>query len=80
MLLLGIDIGSSSIKVSLYDAEAGSTLATVQYPELEMDISAPQPGWAEQDPEDWWSYLCQACSQLFSYGHHDSAPFPKGYI
>ncbi len=54
MLFLGIDLGSSSLKLSIYDAEKGITLANVKVPEFEMKINAPQFGWAEQNPEDWW--------------------------
>ncbi len=54
---LGIDIGSSSVKVSLVEAETGKTLATAQSPSSEMKMDAPQVGWAEQDPEMWWSEL-----------------------
>lgn len=52
--LLGLDIGSSSVKAALVDAETGMTVATAQSPDEEMSMSAPQPGWAEQDPEMWW--------------------------
>lgn len=50
MALLGIDIGTSGTKTLLMD-ETGTVLAgaTVEYP-----LSTPRPGWAEQDPEDWW--------------------------
>jgi xylulokinase len=54
MLLLGIDLGSSSVKVSVVDGENGRTLSATSYPSTEMEISAPVPGWAEQDPEEWW--------------------------
>jgi xylulokinase len=54
MLLLGIDLGSSSVKVSVIDGESGRALSSASYPPTEMEISAPSPGWAEQDPEDWW--------------------------
>lgn len=54
MFFLGIDLGSSSVKLSILDAEKGHTLATVKVPEFEMEMKAPQFGWAEQDPEDWW--------------------------
>jgi len=57
MLLLGIDLGSSSVKVSVIDGESGKCLATAFYPEKEMEIIAHQPGWAEQDPEIWWNNL-----------------------
>jgi len=54
MLLLGIDLGSSSVKVSVVDGETGRALSTTSWPPTEMEISAPVPGWAEQNPEDWW--------------------------
>lgn len=54
MLLLGIDLGSSSVKVSVIDGETGRALSSASHPSVEMEISAPKPGWAEQDPETWW--------------------------
>lgn len=54
MFLLGIDIGTSSIKVSIVEAQTGRCVASAQHPEEEAPIIAPQPGWAEQAPEDWW--------------------------
>ncbi len=60
MLLLGIDLGSSSVKASVIDGESGKCLASEFYPKEEMKIIAPQPGWAEQDPEDWWKNLKNA--------------------
>jgi xylulokinase len=54
MLLLGIDLGSSSVKASVIDGESGNCLATAFYPKDEMKIIAKKPGWAEQDPETWW--------------------------
>lgn len=60
MLLLGIDIGTSSIKVAVVDAQTQKTIATAQYPEEEATIHAPHPGWAEQDPELWWAHTQQA--------------------
>lgn len=66
MLLLGYDIGSSSIKASVIDAQSGETLGTAQYPEVEMDMIAHQHGWAEQDPEMWWDYVKKATQKLFA--------------
>lgn len=66
MYLLGYDIGSSSVKAALVDAQTLETLGTVHYPETEMDIIARQAGWAEQDPEIWWEYLQAATKKLFS--------------
>ncbi|MEI6695609.1 MAG: FGGY family carbohydrate kinase [Bacteroidota bacterium] len=57
MTLLGYDIGSSSIKASLIEASTGKCIAKAQYPDTEMKMNAPQPGWAEQAPETWWEYV-----------------------
>jgi xylulokinase len=57
MLLLGIDLGSSSVKASVIDGESGKCLATAFYPKEEMKIIALKPGWAEQDTEIWWTNL-----------------------
>jgi len=57
MLLLGIDIGSSSVKASVIDGETGNCLATAFHPADEMKILALKPGWAEQEPESWLSNL-----------------------
>lgn len=57
MYFLGIDLGSSSIKLSVLDAENGTFTASAKVPEFEMEITAPKFGWAEQNPEDWWENL-----------------------
>ena len=57
MLLLGYDIGSSSVKASIIDAETTSVVASAFQPKQEMLINAPKNGWAEQDPESWWENL-----------------------
>lgn len=66
MLLLGLDIGTSSIKASVVDAANQQCLATTQYPEVESGISSLQPGWAEQSPEMWWRHVQAAILQLHS--------------
>lgn len=60
MLLLGIDVGTSSIKVSVVDAVSKQRLASVSYPEQEVPVNAPQTGWAEQSPDLWWEHVQQA--------------------
>jgi xylulokinase len=55
--LLGLDIGSSSVKVSLIEIASGKSISQAQSPEHEMKINAPQPGWAEQDPALWWEHV-----------------------
>ncbi len=64
MLLLGIDVGTSSVKVSVIDAATTKTIASAQFPETEAAIISKQPGWAEQNPDSWWTYTEQAIRQL----------------
>jgi xylulokinase len=60
MLLLGIDVGTSSIKLSVVNAETQQAVVSVQYPETETGISSLRPGWAEQSPEMWWLHVQEA--------------------
>ena len=62
--LLGIDIGSSSVKCALIHVDSGACVASAYSPSSEMRISSPQPGFAEQDPEMWWTELRNAMSML----------------
>lgn len=57
MYFLGIDVGSSSIKLSVLDADKERIIATVSVPDFEMEINAQKFGWAEQDPDSWWAYV-----------------------
>lgn len=66
MYYLGIDLGSSSVKVALVDATTGKRLASLQEPEEEMDITALQVNWAEQDPNKWWDYICKATKRVIN--------------
>ncbi len=66
MYLLGYDIGSSSVKASLVEAESGICVASAFYPKQEMQITAVQAGWAEQDPEMWWQNLKLATNEVIS--------------
>lgn len=63
-LLLGYDIGTSSIKASVVDAVTGATVASAQYPDTEAPIISPRPGWAEQDPRQWWDSLVAAMQRV----------------
>ena len=62
--LLGIDVGTSACKVAAFDLE-GHVLAQAaeSYPVL-----YPQPGWAEQDPQQWWEAVCRALRRLWESG------------
>ena len=59
-LLLGYDVGSSSVKASLLDADSGKLIASDYSPKQEMKIDSPQSGWAEQHPDIWWLNLVTA--------------------
>ncbi len=56
MYLLGIDVGTSSVKVAVVNAITGDTITTVQYPETETSIKTLEVGWAEQSPDRWWEH------------------------
>ena len=79
MYLLGIDIGTSFIKVSLVEASTQKCIVTVSYPDTENAIISHQNGWAEQSPLIWWEQvqagivkLHQAAKQaLSSYNAND---------
>lgn len=67
MNTIGIDVGSSSVKLALFNAETGICIASVQFPETEeMIIDSPQTGWAEQNPELWWDYVKKGIKYLLS--------------
>ena len=61
---LGIDLGSSSIKASLVEVNTGKSISVVQQPKEEMSITAHKNGWAEQNPNSWWKYICEAIKEL----------------
>ncbi len=65
-LLLGLDLGSSSVKASLLDADTGKSVASKAFPEIEMPMSSPEKGWAEQDPEMWWQYVQQVSKYVLN--------------
>lgn len=63
-LLLGYDVGSSSIKATLMEAETGRVLATATSPEKELEIIAKKFGWAEQHPQIWWENVVAATQKI----------------
>lgn len=66
MYLLGYDIGSSSVKAALVDANTGVCVASDFFPRQEAPIKALKSGWAEQRPDDWWSYLKEATKSVLA--------------
>jgi xylulokinase len=71
MLFLGIDIGSSSTKLSVLDGASGKCVGALSYPESELAIDSPMAGFAEQDPAVWWDCVKQGCAKLFASGTFD---------
>ncbi len=71
MYLLGYDIGSSSVKASLVDAQTGKCMASAFYPKQEAPIIAKQPGWAEQDPSMWLGNLKLATADVLHQSQVD---------
>jgi len=69
--VVGIDIGTTSIRVTIYDAD-GSMLAEGRAPNI---ISHPRPGWAEQEAEEWWRGVCAASQKALQ-----QFPYPREAI
>lgn len=62
--LLGIDIGTSACKVAVFDREGQvKAAANGDYP-----VYYPKEGWAEQNPEEWWSAVCSAIKEVLVKG------------
>jgi xylulokinase len=71
MYLLGIDIGTSSIKVNIVDIHTQKSVTSAQYPEDETPIKSIHTGWAEQAPMDWWHNVQQAILKVNAPGLFD---------
>jgi xylulokinase len=66
LLLLGIDVGTSSVKAALLDPR-GSLYAVGQ---AEYPLHHIRPAWVEQDPDDWWRGTCQAVKEALAKVPH----------
>ncbi len=64
MYYIGFDLGSSSIKVAIVEATTGKKVTIVNEPENEMNITALETNWAEQDPNMWWKYVCKGAKRV----------------
>ena len=69
MYSLGIDIGSSSVKVSLLDIQSGKCVATATNPKTEAPITALRKGWAEQSPDMWWIQILGGIAEITAAGY-----------
>ncbi|TKJ33819.1 MAG: carbohydrate kinase [Planctomycetes bacterium B3_Pla] len=71
-LLLGYDVGSSSVKGTLMDAGTGKVLASATSPDRELEIIAEELGWAEQDPAVWWRHVKIVTQAIGAQGQFDA--------
>lgn len=62
-LLLGIDIGTSACKVAVFD-ESGKVLASASE---SYSLYYPNPGWVEQNPDEWWQAICVATKKITAH-------------
>lgn len=62
--LLGLDIGSSSVKATLLNIDSGKAVSSATSPATELPIEAAKPGWAEQHPDLWWEHVCKAVGDI----------------
>jgi xylulokinase len=65
-VFLGIDIGTSAVKIVIADEQQ----KVVAQASESLQISHPQPLWLEQNPEDWWRATCQAIFSIREQGNH----------
>ena len=68
MYSLGIDVGSSSVKVALLDIGSGKCVVSATNPKSEAPIKSPEKGFAEQDPQSWWGYMCDGIKEMAAEG------------
>lgn len=69
MNYLGIDLGTSSVKIIIMDDE-GKVIASES---KEYPVFYPEAGWAEQNPEDWWNATKDGIKKLIEKSHIDSS-------
>ena len=65
-LLLGVDIGTSACKVAVFNRE-GEVIASGNGG---YQVYYPHPGWAEQNPDEWWSAVCSAIGDVLKKGRN----------
>lgn len=73
MYYIGYDIGSSSVKAAIVEAETGKKIIVLNEPQNEMEIVSLHADWAEQDPEMWWKYICKATKRAIREANIDAS-------
>ena len=72
MYSLGYDLGSSSLKISIVDAQYHNEVSTIKEPTTAFSIESEHPHWAEQNPELWWDYLCLGTKKILKQNDIDA--------
>ena len=62
MLYIGVDLGTSAVKLLLMDEKGGIKKIVSK----EYDLYFPHPGWSEQKPEDWYTQSMEGIKELIS--------------
>ena len=70
---IGFDLGSSSVKVALVKAATGENILSLHEPQHEMSILSEQRDWAEQNPNDWWKFVCQGTKRILNESKIDAS-------
>ncbi len=73
MYSIGYDLGSSSVKVAIVEISTGKKIISLHEPDGEMAILALKKDWAEQDPELWWKYACNATKRAIKGANIDAS-------
>ncbi len=63
-VLIGLDVGTSSVKAAMFDRK-GQLLARAAVP---IRLNSPKPGWAEQEPGEWWQAAVQVLREVMQNG------------
>lgn len=71
MYLLGYDVGTSSVKACILEAESGKVVASDFFPKQEAPIKSLRHGWAEQDPHSWWNSVVEVTRSVLSASNVD---------
>lgn len=77
MYHIGLDIGSSSVKVALVSAQTGENIIALHEPPNEMEIHSLKTDWAEQNPNVWWKHTCNAIKRAIKESNVDASKITK---
>ena len=73
MLYIGIDLGTSAVKLLLMDSEGNiRNIVSREYP-----LYFPHPGWSEQKPEDWYEQTIDRKSTRLNSSHRCTYRMPS---